>query len=420
MPSTLDKIRITLPWLPRYVWQRCTRRLPEQYPVHLIVGVADHFEPWDRHGPRGTAADQRKQDRRVKKWCQDFAAAVQDWPDDDGRPFRHTYFYPAEQYDGVLIDRLAEHCHSGWGEIEIHLHHGIDKPDTGERTLQALMQFRDALASHGCLSRENGLGSPRYGFVHGNWALANSAQGRFCGVDEEMQILAATGCYADFTLPAPSKAQVNKINALYECALPLNRRAPHRRGIDLQSGRTPTIFPLIIQGPLLLDSKARKLAQIFPRIESGELSANNPPTLRRLELWRKANVTVRGLRDWVFIKLHCHGMAPRDREAMVGEQLRSFLKSLTECVGRSTEFRLHFVTMREMVNIILAACDGRRGNPNEYRDYRFQLAGRISRPFMAGESAEIRDKMLAINKPAPFQNIRQSNSHVSDFRSIDS
>ena len=42
---------------------------------------------------------------------------------------------------------------------------------------------------HGCLSRWDGKGEPRYAFVHGNWALANSAGGRFCGVDSEMQIL---------------------------------------------------------------------------------------------------------------------------------------------------------------------------------------------------------------------------------------
>ena len=107
-----------------------------------------------------------------------------------------------------------------------------------------------ALGIQGCSSSPRlpfpgGVGPPRYAFVHGNWALANSAQGKFCGVDDEMQILAETGCYGDFTLPAPSSAQVRKINAIYECSLPLNRRAPHRRGRDLQSGRPPKIFPLI-------------------------------------------------------------------------------------------------------------------------------------------------------------------------------
>ena len=33
---------------------------------------------------------------------------------------------------------------------------------------------------------------------------------------------------------------------------------------------------------------------------------------------------------------------------------------------------LHFVAAREMANILLAACDGREGNPGEYRDYRFK------------------------------------------------
>ncbi len=34
---------------------------------------------------------------------------------------------------------------------------------------------------------------------------------------------------------------------------------------------------------------------------------------------------------------------------------------------------MHFVTMREMVNVILAVYNGREGNPGEYRDYRFRL-----------------------------------------------
>jgi hypothetical protein len=33
-------------------------------------------------------------------------------------------------------------------------------------------------------------------------------------------------------------------------------------------------------------------------------------------------------------------------------------------------FRLHYVTAREMVNIIHAAEDGKTGNPGQYRNYR--------------------------------------------------
>ena len=34
---------------------------------------------------------------------------------------------------------------------------------------------------------------------------------------------------------------------------------------------------------------------------------------------------------------------------------------------------MHFVTGREMVNIILAACDVLDGNAGQYRDYRLRL-----------------------------------------------
>jgi hypothetical protein len=204
--------------------------------------------------------------------------------------------------------------------------------------------------------------------------LANSARGRFCGVDDETEILAETGCYADFTLPsAPSVAQVAKINALYECSSPLNRAAPHRRGENLQCNRPPKIFPLMIQGPLMLNFDRRKHGWPLPAIETGELTAVNPPTPRRLRLWQDAAITVRGRPDWLFIKLHCHGMDPRDESAMFGAPLRNFLQALTEDGTDKRGYRVHFVTAREMVNIALAACDGRLGNPGQYRDYKFQL-----------------------------------------------
>jgi hypothetical protein len=371
--SSPHKITAILPWLPAYAWQRCVRRPPKAHPVHLVIGVADHFEPSNRPGAPGTSANYLEQKRRVEKWCRVYPKAVGAWRDNEGQSFRHTYFYPAEEFYEAHIDRLAEHCHAGWGEIEIHLHHGIEFPDTAENTRRQLLEFRSALSSRGCLSRLDGVGPPRYAFVHGNWALANSAQGRFCGVDDEMQILAETGCYADFTLPAAPSPQVSKINSIYECSLPLNQRAPHRRGRDLKSGHRPTTFPLMIQGPLLINFGRRKRGWPFPGIENGELSGSNPPTMQRLRLWEEAAITVQGRPDWLFIKLHCHGMTPRDEAAMLGAPIQNFLRDLVEGPGNGSEYYLHFVTMREMTNIILAACDGREGNPGEYRDHRLRL-----------------------------------------------
>ena len=132
-----------------------------------------------------------------------------------------------------------------------------------------------------------------------------SAGGRCCGVDCELQILADTGCYADFTLPsAPNIAQITKINALYECKGPLGTRESHERGQDLACGFPPTRFPLIIQGPLMLRFDRRKHRGL-PTIENSALTPANPPTSQRLELWKEARIRVRGRPDWVFVKLHC-------------------------------------------------------------------------------------------------------------------
>jgi hypothetical protein len=369
----LEKGSSTLRWFPAYIQQRFLRRRSDARPVHLIIALADHFEPAIRPDSPGAYADGAEQLRRLDNWCSKYPAAVQSRSDDDGQPFRHTYFYPAEQYDPVLIDRLAAHCREGWGEIEIQLHHGVHSPDSAENTQRTIADFRDALAARGCLSHLKGDSAPRYAFVHGNWALANSAQGRFCGVDSEMQILADTGCYADFTLPsAPSTAQIRKINSLYECAAPLGEAVPHRTGKDLRCGSQPKTFPLIIQGPLMLNFARKKRGWPSPGIENGEITGANPATTRRLELWQDAAIGVRGRPEWLFIKLHCHGMDPRDEQAMLGPQAQQFLSELLAPELRD-KYRVHFVTAREMVNIALAACDGKNGNPGDYRDYRLIL-----------------------------------------------
>lgn len=360
-------------WLPSYAWQRMSRSVPRGK-VHLIFALADHFEPAFVPEDGRARAAYPEQERRVETWCREYPRVANSWHDQEGQPFAHTYFFPAEQYDRELVGRLAEHCHAGWGELEIHLHHGMDAPDTAENTRRQLEQFRDALVrNHGALCFMDGSNKARYAFAHGNFTLANSARSYACGVDNEMEILAQTGCYADFTLPAASfhPGQIAKVNSLYECGLSLDTRAPHRKGSDLRVGRQPQIFPINVQGPLMLDFH-RQARNRIGRIENAALTGVNPPSLRRLGLWKKAAISVRHRPDWLFIKLHCHSMDPAQRESVMGAHMQTFL---SELVGSAEERReiIHFVTTREMVNIILAACDGRGGNPAEYRDYRLKL-----------------------------------------------
>lgn len=361
-----DKLKWSLPWLLRYpAWR--ARQLSSMSvsngPTHLIFVVANHFEP----GLGDEAL------RRLDKWCALARATGDAIRDHDGTPFRHTNFFPAEQYERPLLQRLAELQADGYGEIEIHFHHGVDRPDTAENTRYMLTTFRDLLAEeHKCLSREHSGASPKYGFVHGNWALANSAGGRFCGVDSEMQILADTGCYADFTLPSvPFQSQVPRINAIYQCGHPLTEAKPHRSGPSLKVGGSLSL-PIIFNGPLVFDWTRRVYGLPVPRIEDGALAANYPLCMNRFKGWHSAGIGVEGRPQWVFIKLYSHGFFEHDQDAMIGEQMKRFMGQLLEDSERTGKFKIHFASAREAFNMVVAAVDGRKNGPGQYRNYKLK------------------------------------------------
>ncbi len=243
------------------------------------------------------------------------------------------------------------------------------------------MSFRDALAyDHGCLSYEEGSVAPQYAFVHGNFALANCADGYACGVDNEMQILADTGCYVDMTYPAAAfhPAQIAILNSLYECELPLDQTAPQRYGRYLQAGHPITKLPFIVQGPLMLDFD-RNSRSGFGRLDNAAITGRNPASLRRLALWKEAAITVAGRPDWLFIKLHTHGMDPVDSENVLRAPMQKFLAELDRRrrrAKRNSAFRFCARNGQHR----LAACDGREGNPGDYRDYRYKLGRKNARP----------------------------------------
>jgi hypothetical protein len=381
----LDKIRWSIPWLSRYPFWRIRqfagRLLEFSEPRHLIFLVANHFEPG--LGAEGVA--------RVESWGKLARATGDAVRDHDGTPFRHTNFFPAEQYDRPVLEALSWLQADGYGEVEVHLHHGVTHPDSAEDTKRMLEDFRDVLAEeHGCLSRDDSNHLPRYGFVHGNWALANSAGGRFCGVDNEMQILAETGCYADFTLPsAPYQSQVPRINAIYQCGHSFSEARPHRAGPSLRVGEEPKL-PIIFTGPLVFDWTRRKHGLPIPRIEDGALAQNYPLSLQRFENWRGARIGVLGRPEWIFIKLYSHGFFDWDQDAMIGEQMKRFMSEVMELAERTGRFKIHFASAREAFNIVMAALDGCEGNPNTFRDYRLrQIMEDASRTAVSADQPSI-------------------------------
>lgn len=369
----LTKLQWNLPWLVRYPFERTKSLLGRTAfeKKHIIFTIADHFEPaWSPDGLLGIDDQKRELDKYHKLARKTGQATV----DSDGTMFRHTNFYPAEQYDKDLLDQIAEMEAEGLGEVEIHLHHGVEKPDTADNLRNQLIEFRDILADdHKCLSRWNGKGKPMYAFVHGNLALANSCGGRFCGVDEEMQILADTGCYADMTLAsAPDQSQVPLINKIYECGLPLDQAVPHRKGQNVRVNGKSVQLPLIFTGPLIFNWTRRIKGFPVPRIEDGGLVANQPMDLERFRRWQNANITVKGNSEWVFVKLYCHGFFDYDQSACIGEDATRFFNQIIENGESTGEYKTHFASAREATNMVFAAIDGKSGNPNGFRDYRLK------------------------------------------------
>ncbi len=108
--------------------------------------------------------------------------SIGSFTDSDGRPPRHTFFYPIEEYDPDHLDQLATLARAGFGEVEIHLHHDGDTPESLHRTLAQAVE--NLAGRHGLLGRHRETGRPGYAFVHGNWALNNARpDGCWCGVN---------------------------------------------------------------------------------------------------------------------------------------------------------------------------------------------------------------------------------------------
>lgn len=351
-------------WLPGYLARRKVDPIRGRR-THVLLALCDHFEPW--HQTSG-CTDEALQ--RLARWQNAYPQVQSAARDADGRPPVHTFFFPVEQYESSVVSELAALCAAGAGEAEIHLHHDAD---TSKTLREKLVLGRDRLASHGLLSAGPG-GRPAYGFIHGNWALCNShPQGRACGVNDELSILRDTGCYADFTMPcAPDPCQSQKVNSIYYARDTGTPRA-HDHGEPARASLEPDADSLLlVQGPLGLNWRRRKCG-LLPRLENADLTGANPPTLDRFRLWVRANIHVQGHPDWLFIKLHTHGCKPSNMDMLLGGVLQQFYQSLAEHCAQQDGMSLHFVTAREMTNIVHAAEAGERGSPGEYRDYRYKL-----------------------------------------------
>ncbi len=339
-------------WLLPYLLSARKRRpLDPDERVHVLLCICDHYEPKLGGAPHSKAQE------RVRRWITEYPKQFARFHDSDGRCPRHTFFYPAEEYAPEYLDALSGLCHQGFGEVEIHLHHDND---TAENLRRTLLDFKQVLYErHGLLGR-NKNGEITYGFIHGNWALDNArSDGRWCGVNNELDILRETGCYADFTLPsAPSETQTRKINSIYWAVDNPAKPKSHDQGIDVGSAPRPERALLMIQGPLILDWTKRKWG-IAPCIENACLQGNQPPTMPRLDRWLSARIQIPARPDWFFVKLHTHGANESNMPVLLGQPMVRFHEQLAERAAKYSNFKFHYVTSREMATLALSGADCR-------------------------------------------------------------
>ncbi len=317
--------------------------------MHVIVLVTDHFEPSRKEGVVGV--------KKVRDWCEKYEEIAKFHSDSDGVFPQHTWFYRYDYPNYTCISILSEYVYKELGEIEFHLHHGYDTAETFSKTLrEGLAWFNQA----GAMLSTGTTPQRRFAYIAGNWALNNGRRNpAFSGVNNELSILNKIGCYADFTFPAiGTNAQPRKVNSIYY-ATDSSSPKSYNTGTDVKVGGNPSGDLMLFQGPLYVDWKKNRI--VTPAIESF-----CPYRSLRIDYWLRAGIHVLGRPDWVFIKLHTHGIQSRDY--LLGHPLNNMLSDL-EKRFKKPPYHLHYVTAREAYNIVRAAEAGKQGDPNDFRDF---------------------------------------------------
>ena len=322
---------------------------------HLIFLFVDHFEP---DGPDP-----------IREWTRQYPPLAGLYTDADGRHPRHTWF--VEGNDPAVPAELAPLVRGGFGEIEFHLHHSHDDAASLRRLIEARKQV-----FHNAGALITATGQDTYGLIHGKWSLDNSRGPNCCGVNNELQVLRDTGCYADFTFPAWGRMNPRKRNSIYYAQDDPTRPKSYDDGVEVQVGRDPCGDLMLLQGPGNRSGIPEPIGRIAPLralLEKCFLTCSitytSLPTPSRTDRWVRAHVHVAGRPEWTFVKVHTHGARPRNFPAYFGKPAEAMFAHLEARYNDGRAWQLHYATAREAYNMVKAAEAGKEGNPSDYRDF---------------------------------------------------
>jgi hypothetical protein len=339
-------------WLPGYVQNRSTNETARTKPVHLFFMYADHFEP-------GYRLD------RMRRWELEYPKLAARHHDSTGRKVQHSWFYPGEWPIDENMRSLQRLVAGGNGEVELHYHHGNDTQESTAKKFTAAVKY---FQEFNFLTGVDG--KTHFAFIHGNWSLDNSNAPDSCGANREISLLRGLGCFADYTFPSIfHNSQPHLVNTIFQ-AVDDDLPKSYDHGTPLQTGRPVDENALVlVEGPLVLfpTLSPRKL---FVGIEDGNVHLADPINERRVDRWVSANVHVSGQPDWVFIKIHGHGASSdEDMEETLGGGLDRGLSYLERRYNDGVNYVLHYVTAREVYNLVRAAAANKTGDPLQYMDW---------------------------------------------------
>jgi hypothetical protein len=344
--------------------------------------MVDHYEP----GTGGVDVDCEM--ARVRELLVKYPPLADRHRDSAGRPLQRTWFIPPHYHRRGHLRNVVDLCRRGYGEIELHLHHGKTQPDTSENLEATIRLCLEEFGAFGIFGREEG--RPRYGFIHGDWAVDNSRGNRFCGVNDEISILKRTGCYADFTFPSMNEANPARHNAIYYATDDPTRPKSHNWGPEAEVGRAPSGDLLLVEGPL--HPLRIKPGPLGWRLRGDAVDGFPPSTVERVDQWVRAGIHVRGRRDWIVVKTHTHGAA--DAAAVLGPEMDLICERLETRYNDGREYVLHYVNAREIYNVVKAAEAGEAGgDPRAFFDYKVKPPTYNGDPGASEASAELQERV---------------------------
>ena len=349
----VSNINVKYPWVYNYVSDqiRPEKDVPVSGPKHILFAFTDHFEPHDQE--------------TMDRWIGAYSEMADRHFDADGRKPQHSFFWYFSQSDlnekRSFLKQISNLVYRGYGEIELHMHHGNDNEQT------FLKQMNEAIElSHevGAMITQETQPHSTFGFIHGMWGLDNSRGPGDCGINNELILLRKLSCYADFTNPSWGPMHPRIVNRFYYATDDPAKPKSYDTGVVMEVGKVGVGDLFLFTGQSIA-----RFHGLHLEYDHGEIDRDNLPDPARIDRWVQKAVHVKGRPEWIFIKVFAHSAIQADHDAVLGQWRDRMHTYLEQKYNDGTNYVLHYVTAREAYNIAKAAEAGKSGNPNDYRDF---------------------------------------------------